>query len=310
MVNSKTRLLLLLKIFSKKTDKGHRMSVPALIHELEKSGIEADRKTLYRDIQALRDSCFDIVSSSRGYYLGSRTLSFSDLKLLLSCVDNASFITSATQAKLRDSLLSLASENDRTFLSRYSTIHSVREVSDDISRALDTICTAHANNTKISFLDESFASPKNAEPIAILSSDNGFILVCRFEGEDALSFLDIKILHNVKVLATPAQNTAPIELSGNDSIKKMLFTQDSRQEIITLKCDSSIRNAIFKKFGANASYSKDYMNTFTINVEAPVTDELVCFLARFGSSVEALSPDSLRQKLGDFFGSAYSLYKK
>ena len=310
MVNGKTRLLLLLKIFTEKTDLKHRLSVPSLIRELEKCDICVDRKTLYRDIQALRDSSFDIVSSSRGYYLNNRSLSFSDLKLLLSAVDSASFITSAAQAKLKDSLLSLASENDRAFLSRYSTVNTVREVSDDVFRSLDTICTAHASNTKISFLEESFPSPKTAEVLAVLSSDNGFILVCRFEGENTLSFLDIKNMQNIKALPTPVQNTAPIECTNNDSIKKMLFTKNHEAEIITLKCDSLIRNALFAKFGANASYSKDYMNTFTLKVKAPVTDELVSCLAQFGSSIEAVSPDSLRQRLEGFFRSAYSLYKK
>ena len=56
----KGKLLALLRLFERYTDPEHRLSVPQLIRELEKRQIPTERKSLYSDIETLRDAGCDI----------------------------------------------------------------------------------------------------------------------------------------------------------------------------------------------------------------------------------------------------------
>ena len=49
MANTKLKPLYLLDIFREMTDERHRMTVPELLEELQRRGITAERKGIYRD---------------------------------------------------------------------------------------------------------------------------------------------------------------------------------------------------------------------------------------------------------------------
>ena len=51
--NQKLKMLVLMKILTEKTDRDHGLSAQEILARLEQAGISADRKTLYRDLDAL-----------------------------------------------------------------------------------------------------------------------------------------------------------------------------------------------------------------------------------------------------------------
>ena len=69
MANTKLKPLYLLDIFREMTDERHRMTVPELLEELQRRGITAERKGIYRDIDALIQYGADIKHTGTGYYL-------------------------------------------------------------------------------------------------------------------------------------------------------------------------------------------------------------------------------------------------
>ena len=58
--NQKVKVLYLYKIMREKTDKEHGLSLAMIQEELKKYNIEADRRVLYEDFDALRDFGADI----------------------------------------------------------------------------------------------------------------------------------------------------------------------------------------------------------------------------------------------------------
>ena len=52
--NQKLKLLYLMKIFMEETDEQHGLTMPQLIEKLHAYGVNADRKTLYMDMEELR----------------------------------------------------------------------------------------------------------------------------------------------------------------------------------------------------------------------------------------------------------------
>ena len=83
MANTKLKPLYLLDIFREMTDERHRMTVPELLEELQRRGITAERKGIYRDIDALIQYGADIKHTGPGYYLARGELSRDELKCLI-----------------------------------------------------------------------------------------------------------------------------------------------------------------------------------------------------------------------------------
>ena len=74
--NQKLKLLYMAKIFHEHTDEEHGLSVHEFISLLNSYEVNADRKTIYLDIEELRHFGMDIVSNQQGrnvyYHLVSR----------------------------------------------------------------------------------------------------------------------------------------------------------------------------------------------------------------------------------------------
>ena len=62
--NQKIKILYLMRIFLEQTDEEHPMSVKELIAYLNSLGISAERKTVYDDIETLRNFGMDILNRS------------------------------------------------------------------------------------------------------------------------------------------------------------------------------------------------------------------------------------------------------
>ena len=60
--NQKIKILYLMRVFLERTDEEHPMSVKELIIYLNSLGISAERKTVYDDIETLRNFGMDILN--------------------------------------------------------------------------------------------------------------------------------------------------------------------------------------------------------------------------------------------------------
>ena len=71
----KLKLLHLQRLLLTYTDENHWLTMDEILYHLEQAGIHAERKSIYGDIQALRDFGMDILQKrgkNGGYYLTSR----------------------------------------------------------------------------------------------------------------------------------------------------------------------------------------------------------------------------------------------
>ena len=78
-----------MRIFLEQTDEEHPMSVKELISYLNSLGISAERKTVYDDIETLRNFGMDILNRREhpaGFYLASREFELPELRLLVDAV--------------------------------------------------------------------------------------------------------------------------------------------------------------------------------------------------------------------------------
>ena len=93
----KLKILYVMEYLLKRTDENHPVTVTQLIQELEDRGVSAERKSIYDDIESLREFGLDILQSgggrNSGYYVASREFELPELKLLVDSVQSSKFIT-------------------------------------------------------------------------------------------------------------------------------------------------------------------------------------------------------------------------
>ena len=120
--NQKLKMLYLAKIFMEETDDLHALTMPEIIAKLSAYGVNADRRTLYLDIEELRRFGLDIIAVREGryyyYHLGERLFELAELKLLVDSVQSAKFITNKKSKALIQKLESLVSKYEGKKLQR------------------------------------------------------------------------------------------------------------------------------------------------------------------------------------------------
>ena len=87
--SAKLRTLYIMKMLLEKTDEKYTMSAADINKVLREYGMSADRKTVYSDVETLREFGIDVLQTkgtNSGYYIGSRDFELPELKLLVDAV--------------------------------------------------------------------------------------------------------------------------------------------------------------------------------------------------------------------------------
>ena len=153
--NQKLKLLYLLKILMEKTDEQHKLTVPEMIEELKKYNINAERKSIYDDIEFLKTFGIDILcqnSKTYDYYIASRTFQLAELKLLADAVASSKFITEKKSRQLIKKIGSLTSSHEAKQLTRQIyDAGRVKTMNEKIYYNVDIIHQAISSNKQVSF---------------------------------------------------------------------------------------------------------------------------------------------------------------
>lgn len=94
--NQKLKCLYLWQFLLQNTDEEHPATIPQMIEYLARHDIPAERKSLYDDIEALRQCGLDVEyrkAQGGGYYVASREFQLPELKLLVDAVQSCKFLS-------------------------------------------------------------------------------------------------------------------------------------------------------------------------------------------------------------------------
>ena len=152
----KLKILYIMEYLLKYSDEEHLVTVAQLIKELDRHGIQAERKSIYADIEALREYGVDIVQGgagrTAGYYVASRDFELPELKLLVDSVQSSKFITHKKTLGLIRKIEQLASTYEAQQLRRQVHVtHRVKTDNEAIYYNVDEIHRGIAANRKIRF---------------------------------------------------------------------------------------------------------------------------------------------------------------
>ena len=135
--NQKLKCLYLWQFLLQNTDEEHPATIPQMIEYLARHDIPAERKSLYDDIEALRQCGLDVEyrkAQGGGYYVASREFQLPELKLLVDAVQSSKFLSLRKSNALITKLEKLASRYEAQALRRQVYVtHRVKNMNESIS---------------------------------------------------------------------------------------------------------------------------------------------------------------------------------
>ena len=115
MIESGVLKILLVLDILKRTDEHHPVNSTQIIEELQKKGLKAERKSIGKYIQILRDEMnYDIVlcdNKNLGWYMCDQEFEDYELKMLADSVASAKFLSAANSRKLIKKIENLATKD-------------------------------------------------------------------------------------------------------------------------------------------------------------------------------------------------------
>lgn len=321
----KVRMLVLLDILHELTDEEHIMNSKSLLAELSRRGHETDRRSVYRDIEALADYGFDIVTTSKGFYLRRRRFTLAEVMLLISAVQAAPFVTRSKTDSLMEKLTGFLSVYQREGIRSASNISGVKFGNEEVYRTIEMINCGIASKKTISFLyckrsimrrDVVQRRGKRyfVSPYAMVWVQDRYYLIANMDGKDDLINFRLDRIRDVRIEDAPQRDVSEVSPYGEkfdavDYASKCLNMFGGEVKRITLRCDMKLINELFDRFGEDIPVRKDGEDFFIARVEAADSEGFVNWVCQYGKMVEVTDPPEVRERVRKRIEEALELYK-
>lgn len=325
----KLKFLYILKILNEKSDEENPISMKELIEELNKYGINAERKSIYSDIKLLQDYGIDICKVSGGkygYFIDNRDFEIPELKLMIDAVQVARFITPKKSRELIKKIQNLTSSNYAKKLESQVFIDErIKYQNEEIYYIIDRIQTAIMNNRMISFKYYQYNMNKervykrngndyNVNPYALSYLNGHYYLIGNYNKYNDISHYRIDRICNVNILDEKRRSFSEISSYNNyfniaDYDKKVYGAFSGTTEDVVLRFHNSLLDVVIDEFGRDISIIKDGDEYFKIRTKVITSNGFISWLFAFWDEVEVLEPTSLREKVKGTLKNMNDIYK-
>lgn len=305
--NQKLKLLYLARIFSEKTDEEHGLSVREIISLLKQYGVNANRKTIYLDIEELNHYGLDITHRQEGrnvyYHLSFRDFELPELKLLVDSVQASRFITEGKSSELIKKLEGLASSYDAKKLQRQVLlVGRAKSKNESIYYNVDKIQEAIINNEKIQFQYFQWNEKKEQElhhsgawyrisPWNLIWDNENYYLIGYDSDEEKMKHYRVdKMLHLDSYNEKRDAQEVHKGINIAEYSKALFGMYGGNPENVTLLCENSLAGPIIDRFGVDVNLSPVDDDHFQVTVEVVPSPQFRAWVIGLGPGVKITSP--------------------
>ena len=327
----KQKLLYIMKIFMEKTDDDYGVTVADIIEYLDSYEIVAERKSIYNDIECLRDFGMDIVKTKVGkislFSLVSREFTLEEIKLLIDAVQSSKFITLKKSRDLIRKIETLTSENQAKELHRQVIVaNRVKNSNEDIYRNIDSINRAINNKRKISFYYTQWAVSRTGAkkvvrvrrhdgkrylltPKALTWDDENYYLIAYDKEAEKLKHFRVDKMEDIAVEENRADSTKAVDKFDLAVYTKQVFGMYGGETVsVKLRFDDSLIGVVVDRFSDRVFIQPHGDGTFTMSAEVMLSPQFFGWLFSFGDKVQITSPKSAKQEFNAYLDSVKAQY--
>ena len=321
--NKKMKLLFLLDILRKNTDENHIISMKEILSKLEMEGISAERKSIYADIETLKEYGFDIEmrKNPTGYMLASREFELPELKLLVDSVQASKFLSEKKSNELIKKLESMTSKYESNELQRQVYVADrVKTTNEGIFYNVDKIHKAILGNSKIAYKylewnekKELVAKKQGKEyivsPISLVWSDENYYLVAYSEEDAKIKHYRVDKMKDI--LVTKLQRDIPKDAKNFNLAKfsKGTFGMYGGDEVsVDLLFSKSLIGVMIDRFGNNIPIIPKGDNCYKTIVNVVKSGQFFGWLTGLGKDVKLIGPQNVVDEYKDYLNSIVENY--
>lgn len=308
--NQKLKILYIAQMLLEKSDEEHPLFTKDLIAGLAEYGIAAERKSVYKDIEALMEFGMDIVKAEGrigGYYIASRQFELPELKLLVDAVQASKFITEKKTRELIVKLETLTSHANAGKLQRQVVVNNRNKaVNESIYYSVDAIYTAMNDNVQICFQYFSWTPEKKMElrkngdfyqvsPWFLTWEDENYYLIAYDETAGVMKHYRVDKM--LKPKSTTKKRLGK-ELADSFDIasyaKKTFGMFAGEEEMVVLECSEELTGVCIDRFGTNVAMRRIRTGIIRLRAEVAVSSQFFGWLAGLGGRIKIVSPESVK----------------
>lgn len=314
--NQKSKLLALMRIFWEQTDAQNGLTMAELIARLDEDGINAERKSIYSDIDCLRQFGVKIekrqAEGRQTYHLVERGFSLAELKLLTDAVQSFKLLPEQESRVLTDKLRTLVSRREAMALSRQLIVtdrlhHRNREVYESV----DLLQRAIAENRQISFRyfdwnrDKAQVLRHNGaryqlSPWLLIWEEGNYYLAAYDSQKQSIRHYRVDKMIDVCVIDLPREGKQAFESTSPEAYGRGMFSMfGGKSELVTLRCRNRCAGIILERFGQEVTLFPDGAEHFTVRVRVVPCDLFYAWVIGFGEEVQLLAPSDAVEALRD-----------
>ena len=310
--NQKLKLLYLQRYLLRQSDERHPVSVADMIEELARHDIQAERKSIYDDLEALRSFGMDIVQQ-RGkqtrYYVGARDFELPELKLLVDIIQSSKFSTEKKTLSLIRKVESLASVHDERMLERQVFVRNrVKSMNESVYYNVDEIAGAINADRRIRFRYFEFTVEKERHfrrdgafyelsPFALMWDDENYYMLAWDEPDGRMKHFRVDKMNRITTVDRERQGKEAFRDTDMSAYAKKVFGMfTGRENSVKLRFARHLAGAVIDRFGKDVMLIRDGEEHFTVTVDVVVSPLFFAWVFGFGAEAEILAPEDVRRQ--------------
>lgn len=306
--NQKLKLLYLMKILLERTDAQTPVTIAEIAAALAGYGIKAERKSLYSDMELLRQFGVDIEmqrSKTVGYYIAERQFELPELKLLVDAVQSCRFITERKSDELIKKLSSLTSSQQAKQLRRQVFVADrAKTLNETVYYSIDQIHHAIGESKKVVFQYFDYDVKKKrifrrhgesyiTTPVTLCWNNDNYYLIAYSAKYDDFTHYRVDRMSGVDVLDEDSDKFDKDKFNIAEHAKRAFGMYDGEVVRARLAFDKSLVNVVLDHFGKDVIILPSSDGWFEISVHVSISPVFLAWMFQFGDCAEIKEPDSL-----------------
>lgn len=321
----KLKLLYLMKILLEKSDERHPLRIADIVRELEVYDIQAERKSIYSDIELLNEFGLDIIcekARENYYYIASRDFEMPELKLLVDAVQASKFITHKKSEELIKKIEKLTSIYEARDLHRQVIVNDrVKTMNESIYYNVDAIHNAIQQNRMVKFkyfdytVDKQLKFRRNGEiycvsPYALTWADENYYLIAYHDRYNDISHFRVDRMSEIEISESFRPQISEFEDFNVAEYSKRVFGMFSGEsEKVEIEFDNSLINVVINRFGKDVRIYCKTETSFKIVTEVAATGTFFGWLFMFGEKARIVAPLNLIEAMKTYLQSTLEVYQ-
>ena len=301
---------MLLDLFKSKTDEEHGVTTSDIIDYLAEHGIKAERKTVYADLNTLKEYGYEISKEKKDgnyyYTLLDRDFQLPELKLLVDAVQASKFISAKKSSELIKKIENLASVYQAKQLQRQVFVSNrIKTNYENVYYNVDELNLAINENRKIKFdyyewnLSKEMVLRKNGHkndisPWSLAWDDENYYLVAFDGNSEIIKHYRVDKMRKIEILDKARDGREEFEeFDAAKYAKKVfgMFTGDEQR--VKIQFANKLIGVVIDRFGQDIMIIPKGVDQFVVNVNVKVSNMFLGWIIGLGDGAKILEPESV-----------------